>query len=248
MKQLALMCLAVAMVAALALAAGCEPKKGSQPPRIIKEAVVPPGTPPAPAKAQAAKGATSELVPPTAATSPLLTEKNFVMDWLVLGPFEFKATDFGGDQQQAAADKEFMPNEGALDGTQPAPPGTSWKALHFAGDTSAGQVDLDKLYKEMDHANAYAVAWLDCPEEIKDAKLYVGSDDYLKVWINGKLVHTYKTERRASAADQDIVPGIALKKGLNRIVVKCVDVVLAWDFYFRLTDSKGKPMTVKAKG
>lgn len=248
MKQLALMSLAVAMVAVLALAAGCEPKKGSQPPRIIKEAVVPPGTSPAPAMAPAAKGATSELVPPTAAASSFLTEKDFVMDWLVLGPFEFKSTDFGGDQQQAAADKEFMSNEGALDGTQPAPPGTSWKALHFTGDANVGQVDLDKLYKAIDHANAYAVAWLDCPQEIKDAKLCVGSDDYLKVWINGKLVHTYKTERRASTADQDVVPGIALKKGLNRIVVKCVDVVLAWDFYFRLTDSKGKPMTVKLKG
>ena len=248
MKRLAWMSLAMVMAAALVLAAGCGPQKGSQPPKITKERMTTTQPEPAPSTAPPAKAATSELLLPTAAASSFLSEKSFVTDWLVLGPFEFKDTDFGGDQQQAATDKEFMPNEGGLDGRQPAPTGTSWKALRFKGDAGIGQVNLDKLYNQIEHAAAYAVAWIDCPRDVKDAKLYVGSDDYLKVWINGKLIHTYKTERRASAADQDVVPGLALKKGLNRVVVKCVDVVFDWDFYFRLTDAAGKPMTVKAKG
>ena len=75
----------------------------------------------------------------------------------------------------------------------------------------------------------------------------MGSDDYIKVWINGKLVHTYKTERRSGEADQDTVTGISLAKGSNRIVVKCVNVVNAWNFYIRFTDKDGKAFAVETK-
>ena len=37
-----------------------------------------------------------------------------------------------------------------------------------------------------------------------------------------------------------------MKQGYNRVVVKCVDVVLGWNFYFRLTDAKDRPMLVEA--
>jgi hypothetical protein len=194
---------------------------------------------------EAPKRAVSTLVLPSATASPFLTEANFVTNWLVLGPFTFAERDFGGGHQQAAADKEFMPNEGELDGTQEAPKGTKWQERQFREGAQAGAVDLDALYGGIDHAAAYAVAWLDCPEDLTDAKMLVGSDDYIKVWINGKLVHTYKTERRGSDWDQDSVRGIELKKGLNRVVVKCVDVVGGWDFYLRFTTAKDLPITVK---
>jgi hypothetical protein len=225
----------------MGLAFGCvEAEKKSAPPGTKTGAPAAKGQPPA--------EAISDLVPPTAATSPLITEKDFVMDWLVLGPFQFKEDDFGGDQQQPSAEHPFVKNEGDLDGTQPAPEGTTWKAVRFKGDVQAGQVGLDKFYGTIDHAAAYAVAWLNCSEDIKDGKIYAGSDDYLKIWVNGKLVWTYKAARRSSNRDQDVVTGVTLRKGLNRIVVKCVDVVFDWDFYFRLTDSKDKPVSVKPKG
>ena len=190
--------------------------------------------------------AASELVPPTAKSSIFLTQKHFVTHWLVLGPFQFGEADFGGDQQQAAADKEFMPDEAALDGTQPAPKGTTWQEKDFRGDFQAGRIDLDGLYGTPDHAAAYAVAWLDCPEAIPDACLLVGSDDYITVWLNGKLVHAYKEKRRASEWDQDKVEGLSLRKGWNRVAVKCVDVVFDWEFYLRFADKEGRPIAVKA--
>jgi len=244
MKKTALLCSLLGTCAILAgLLAGCEPKKGA--PGGGKAAT--PAAEKAPAKASQA-AATSQLILPSAGASSFITEKNFVMDWLVLGLFKFKEADFAGDQQQASADHAFMPNEGDLDGTQAAPAGTTWQALHFKGDAQAGQVNLDKLYSTIDYAAAYAVAWLDCPEAVANAKILAGSDDYLKIWVNGKLVHTYKTARRASDRDQDAITGITLKKGLNRIVVKCVDVVFDWDFYFRLADGKDAPIAIKPKG
>jgi len=225
-------CALVALVAATMLAiAGCTCP-------LAKKAATTPGKQPG--------RAVNEVVLPGPNASMTLTEGNFVMNWLVLGPFKFGEGDFGGEQQQAATDKEFMPDEAALDGTQKAPEGTACKENLFKGDAKPGQVNLDAFYGTIDHAAAYAVCWLDCPADIPDAGLCIGSDDYVKVWINGKLVHTYKEVRRASDWDQDKVAGIKLNKGLNRVVVKCVDVVLDWDFYFRLTDKNGLPMTVKA--
>lgn len=195
--------------------------------------------------AKAPAAAVSELVLPTEKTAASITEQDFVTAWLVLGPIAFKAADFKGDEQQDAADKAFMPDEGRLDGTQKPPEGATWQQKTFTGDGQAGRVDLDALYNAPDYAAAYAVAWLKCPADVKDAKLYVGSDDYLKVWVNGRLVHTYKERRRAGNQDQDVASGIRLRKGYNHVVVKCVDVVQAWDFYFRLTDAKDRPIAVR---
>jgi len=199
-----------------------------------------------PAVMKAPTQAVSELVLPTEKTGPTVTEKDFVMNWLVLGPITFGESDFGGGHQQPAADHAFLKGEGNLDGSQQAPPGAAWQEKRFAGNGQDGQVDLDALYNGAEHAAAYAVAWLKCPREVRDAKLCVGSDDYIKVWINGKLVHTYKTERRAGTPDQDVVGGIRLNQGYNRVVVKCVDVVLGWNFYFRLSGAEGRPIAVQA--
>lgn len=173
----------------------------------------------------------------------------FITKWTVLGPIAFGENDFGGDPQTAANEKEFLPKEDALDGTQKPPAGSTaaWKIHDFKAGASDGMIDLDALYNQIDHAAVYAVAWVVAPEDIKDAILLVGSDDYIKVWINGKLVHKYNTERRAGAADQDTVPGITLQKGPNRIVVKCVDVVMDWNFYLRFTTKDSKPIGVVAQ-
>lgn len=225
MKTAALVCVATIILGTVL--AGCEPTASR------------------PATMKAPSQAVSELVMPADKATPFITEKDFVMNWLVLGPIAFTESDFGGDEQQPSADNEFVKNEAALDGTQKAPQGATWQEKLFKGDVQAGQVDLNALYNEADHSAAYAVAWLKCTDDVKDAKLYVGSDDYLKVWINGKLVHTYKTARRASNQDQDCIKGIRLEKGYNHVVVKCVDVVLGWDFYFRLTDAKDRPIVAK---
>ena len=191
---------------------------------------------------------------PTAAVSQLsmpadraetVAQKHFVTNWLLLGPFMFEEGDFGGGHQQPAADEAFVPREGGLNGTQEAPEGTAWAESQFEADPNyTGRVNLNRFYKRVDHAAAYAVCWLYSPDGLRGARLLVGSDDYIKVWINGKLVHTYKEERRAGDADQDTVEGVTLKKGYNRVVVKCVDVVLSWDFYLRLTDADGRPVAV----
>ena len=229
MKKPALLSLVSAL--SLALAAGCVPPGGGE----TRTIPAPPACP-----------AYMDLVMPAGLAPASLSDAHFVTAWMLLGPLPFKETDFGGDQQQASVDKEFMPGEGALDGTQQPPAGAAWKCMQFTS-SKAGLVDLDPVYRKLDHGAAYAVTWLECPQDVPNAKLYVGSDDYMKVWVNGRLVHTYNKERRAGERDQDVVGGVALQKGPNRIVVKCVDVVLGWNFYFRLTDAQGRPFLVEPR-
>jgi hypothetical protein len=187
--------------------------------------------------------ATNELIVPAERT-PWADAKHFINKWLLLGPFVFGAKDFGGGQQTAAADKEFMPKEAELDGTQEPPQdakGVKWQARDYSGARVPGEITPANL----EHAATYAVAWVKCPEAITNAALLVGSDDYAKVWINGKLVYTYKAGTRAGEADQDEVTGVNLNKGENRIVVKCVNALGGWSFYIRFTDKNGKAYAVK---
>lgn len=262
---LAVLCLG----AALLVVAGCDsgqPPAPPTPPTPGSASGAPPEAVPAeaaPADAAAAEvaapeaeaeaavyvpvGAISEVVPPGPDADPFLTEEHFVMRWRVLGPFAFGADDFGGGDQQAAADELFVADEAGLTGAEPAPEGTYWHEADFQGNVQAGQVDLDALYDSLEHAAAYAVAYLECPTAMEDLTLWTGSDDYIKVWINGALVHSYGKERRGSDWDQDEVPGISLKQGYNRVVVKCVDVVGGWDFYFRLEDVDQNPYLIRPR-
>lgn len=189
--------------------------------------------------------AANELVLPEPESSPFLTEENFVMNWAVLGPFRFGAEEFGGGDQQAAADKEFMPDEGSLRGCEAAPEGTRWEVKQFTGNIQPGQVDLEALYGEIDHAAVYAVACLISPKAIDDATVWTGADDYITVWVNGQQVLKYNEKRRGSDWDQDLAEGVKLKEGCNWVVVKVTDVVGGYDFYFRLTDKDGNPMVVR---
>jgi len=222
---------AVIIVSAFAMLSGCAKDVGR--PMNEAPAVKPP--------------ACSALVLPAPNVAIPFGQSQFVTKWTVLGPFTFGENDFGGDPQTAAVDKEFMPDEGALDGTQkpPAASKAAWKVNEFKDAATAGMIDLDTFYNQIEHAAVYAVAWVVATEDVNDAKLLVGSDDYIKVWINGKLVHKYDTARRAGEPDQDLASGIKLNKGMNRIVVKCVDVVLDWNFYLRFTTKDSKAIGVK---
>ena len=188
----------------------------------------------------AKKKATSELVVPAKkVTFP--DSKHFITKWLLLGPITFGENEFGGGEQTASADKEFVAKEADLDGTQAAPKGAKWEAKDYSGAGDPGEIDLGTP----EHAVMYAVAWVDCPEAITNAQLLTASDDYIKIWINGKLVHTFKQEARGAEADQDTIKNISLNKGENRIVVKCVNILSAWKFYLRFADKAGNAFAVK---
>src|SRR5205085_5768486 len=69
-----------------------------------------------------------------------------------------------------------------------------------------------------------------------DAIFGIGSDDAVKVWHNGKLVHKNWTPR-GIVKDNDIIP-LSLVKGRNEILIEVQDIEGGWGFTARFLDTK----------
>ena len=67
--------------------------------------------------------------------------------------------------------------------------------------------------------------------------LSLGSDDAIKVWCNGRLVHENNVAR-AVAPDQDSIE-VDLLPGENRLLMKIVNFSGGYGFYFRPTEDAG---------
>ncbi len=65
-----------------------------------------------------------------------------------------------------------------------------------------------------------------------NAWLGIGSDDGLKIWLNGSLVND-RWVRRSSRLDDDIV-SLRLKKGKNQLLIKIQNAFGGWSFVTRL--------------
>jgi hypothetical protein len=88
----------------------------------------------------------------------------------------------------------------------------------------------------------YAVAYIIADADLGALTLTLGSDDQVKVYLNGKEIHS-NDEGRALEKDEDSVPGLSMKKGLNVLVVKVVNEEEDWAVSARFIDKDGKPVT-----
>ncbi|MHC4603013.1 MAG: hypothetical protein ACYS6W_06745 [Planctomycetota bacterium] len=96
-----------------------------------------------------------------------------------------------------------------------------------------GVVDLTQVYDDW-FVVAYAWAQINMAEETHGV-LGIGSDDSVKVWLNGKLVHKNLVVRGV-IADNDRVP-VTFKKGKNQLVLKILNTGGPWGFACRLLSS-----------
>lgn len=73
-----------------------------------------------------------------------------------------------------------------------------------------------------------------------EAQLELGSDDAIKAWLGGKLVHSNYTHR-GMAPRQDIAK-IRLKEGWNELMLKVVDGEGGWSFCCRVRAADGSAL------
>jgi len=88
-------------------------------------------------------------------------------------------------------------------------------------------INLDAFYSAPEYVYAYAYAEINMLSEGKRL-VGVGSDDAIKIWLNGDLVHE-KYVFRGHNANEDIVE-LNFKKGKNALLVKVLDARLGWGF------------------
>jgi hypothetical protein len=101
----------------------------------------------------------------------------------------------------------------------------------------SGYVRLDDRIKPDEKAIVYAAAWVLSPDD-RTATLLLGSDDGVRVWINGALVHT-NPSYRAAEPDLDRMT-VGLKKGWNRVLLKVLQGAGGWGYYVRFSDPAGE--------
>ena len=147
--------------------------------------------------------------------------------WLMIGPFD--NTDGAGFEKPYPPEQE-IDLAGVYDGV-------GKKATWVAHD-SGGTDDLTPLFQPNQHVVAYALTYIDSPDE-REVTFMAGSDDGIKVWLNDSIIWSNDIYRRMSI-DSDIFKA-QLGKGINRILIKLTQGDREWGFHFRVTDSNGLP-------
>ena len=168
-----------------------------------------------------------------------VNEDGFLQRWLVLAPIPLAANESGTD----AIGKEQIKGEAALKPKAGEKVKVGDKELVWKENVLTGHMlDFNSfLGNQTEDSVAYAVTYVVAPEELKGVKMKTGSDDQLKVYLNGKEVFKF-TEPRASDKDQDVTE-VTLNKGVNVLVCKVVNEKIGWELCVRFTDKDDKALT-----
>ncbi|MHC4745532.1 MAG: 3-keto-disaccharide hydrolase [Planctomycetota bacterium] len=103
---------------------------------------------------------------------------------------------------------------------------------------AAGVVDLAKIIGG-DNAAAYLGTILHS-ETARKAVLEVGSDDGVKVWVNGEVVHTNNASRGVKPGEDKVE--VNLVEGTNYLMLKVTNGGGGWGACARLADKKGRAL------
>jgi len=141
---------------------------------------------------------------------------DYLKDWRLLGPFKSKTP--------GKISLAFAPvDETKLLSGQ-------WKSLGKWQRVTAnprGMVNLTSELGAVEWAVAYGYTEINSVHA-RDCELRCGSDDGIKIWLNGRLVHTHEIQRGyAPAADK---VSIHLEAGVNQLVVKVDNYRSGWGF------------------
>jgi hypothetical protein len=161
-----------------------------------------------------------------------LTDEGFIRDWLVLAPIPLADGQSGAEglaKEQLKDEAKLQPKDG--DKTKAGDKEMTWKKHK----TPEHLVDFNAILgNTTEDSVAYAVTYVVADKEMKGVKMKTGSDDQLKVWLNGKKVFEY-TEARAADKDQDTTE-VDLQKGVNVLVCKVVNEKADWSLCVRFVD------------
>lgn len=155
----------------------------------------------------------------TPVTAPLIKK------WALLGPFAFNSGSSG-------LDTDYIGEATA----HPSPGDTSASKTWFDYTSTMDYVDFVLALGYYTNADCYANTYIYSPTS-QSAVLKLGSDDGVKVILNGATVWKY-TQPRKATLDEDTV-NINLKAGWNQLLCKVENIGDAWRLYARICDSAG---------
>jgi hypothetical protein len=161
---------------------------------------------------------------------PPAPTRSFVRDWQLLGPFP--STGEQGHDADYPPEREPVQLGKAYDGFGGR---VKWRPYHSAWD----KIDLAAFFQYRHAGAAYAVSWV-WSDADQAVTLGLGSDDGVRVWVNGEKVHDVKGGRQARPG-QDLVKA-RLKKGWNEILAKIDNIIGTWELYLEFRTAGGQPL------
>jgi len=185
----------------------------------------------------------STLTKPAAPDKPPNTD-GFIQRWLLLEPIG--ANGLTDSAVQAAVKKEYFPDQFTViphDGDKATVGGAEliWHAVdtlnynvnlfHFA--RAQGKKTSDVLF--------WAVTIINCPREMRDVRLAIGSNAASVWWVNGKEVIGIYGDRQTVIND-GVSKRLTLNKGPNIVRAAIVNGGGATDFCARFLDAEDKPL------
>jgi HEAT repeat protein len=159
---------------------------------------------------------------PTIRSNALSTLRQLDSGWLCAGPYRI-----AGRQAQELFDVQFPPESGEA-------PDVIWQRAPGSLDLArAGEVDLSSITGG-DHCVVYAKTRVYVPSA-QAVTFAIGSDDGIKLWVNGELVH-------ANNAVRGLTPGqdqarARLREGWNLLLAKVTQHTLGCGMTVRITTS-----------
>ena len=167
----------------------------------------------------------------------------FIQRWLILEPIS--SFGLGDSAVQAAVKKEYFPQQFTVvpgDGDQ-VTVGEDILTWH-AVDTNEYNVNLYYYAYDMGKPTSNVLFWavtvIDCPEEMHDIRLAIGSNAASVWWVNGKEVIGIYNDRQ-TVIDDGVSKRLTLKKGNNIIWCAVINGGGATDFCARILDRNDKP-------
>ncbi len=150
--------------------------------------------------------------------------EGYILAWVASGPYTEKGKQ-GSDIFKTVFD--------------PEKPGANVKWKQLTQGVGSWDVNLESTFGGKDHVAAYVRTRIWSPTD-QDARLELGSDDSIKVWMNGNVIHENNTNRGMSPR-QDLV-NARLRKGWNDLLLKVIDNSGGWAFCCRVRKPDGSAL------
>ena len=148
-----------------------------------------------------------------------------ILDWAGAGPFRRK------DKGARALFNIAFPPE------QPDATGVNWTRI--TKGVGSWDINLGEALGHADNVVGYLRTRIWSPVR-REARMELGSDDGIKVWLNGAVVHANNVER-GLAPRQDLVK-VTLAQGWNDVLLKVTNAGGGWGCACRFRQPDGSPL------
>jgi hypothetical protein len=186
--------------------------------------------------------------PPVTLTPPATPEKapdadGFIQRWLLLEPIQVNGLTQAA--VQAIVKKEYFPDQFTIvphDGQKVS--AANGELTWHAVDTKLYNVNLyhfaHALGKPTSDVLFWAVTIVNCPREVHDVRLAIGSNAASVWWVNGQEVVGIYGDRQ-TVIDDGVSKRLTLQKGANIVRAAIINGGGATDFCARFLDQDDKP-------